>query len=97
MKIKFVQSMIDIIRGKHMPVRTEVSWLRAEVSALRGEISRMNSLTRNDLEYENKRRMEDPLHLDRYGYKVYSQHDEDGIIQEIFKRIGTTNKTWLFP
>jgi hypothetical protein len=29
------------------------------------------------------------------GYSVYSMHDQDGIIQEIFKIIGTTNKTFL--
>lgn len=50
---------------------------------------------RNDQEYENQRKFNDPLYLDRYGYKVYSQNDEDGIIQEIFKRIGTTNKTFV--
>jgi len=35
------------------------------------------------------------LHLDRFGFKVYSQNDEDGIVQEIFNRIGTTNKTFV--
>jgi len=49
----------------------------------------------NNQEYENKRRFDDPLHLDRFGYKVYSQNDEDGIIQEIFNRIGVTNKTFV--
>ncbi|OAV73463.1 hypothetical protein Barb6_00220 [Bacteroidales bacterium Barb6] len=33
--------------------------------------------------------------LEPYGFKVYSQNDEDGIIQEIFKRIGTTSKTFV--
>ena len=36
-----------------------------------------------------------PPHLDSFGYKVYSQGDEDGMINEIFKRIGTTNKTFV--
>ena len=35
-------------------------------------------------------RLNNPLCLEQYGYKVYSQNDEDGIIQEIFDRIGTT-------
>jgi len=34
-------------------------------------------------------------YLDSFGYKVYSQNDEDGIINEIFKRIGTNNKTFV--
>lgn len=50
---------------------------------------------RNDQEYENKRRLDNPLYLDRFGYKVYSQNDEDGIIHEIFNRIGTTNKLFV--
>lgn len=42
-----------------------------------------------------RERMRNPKSLEPYGYKVYSQNDEDGIINEIFKRIGTTNKTFI--
>ena len=37
----------------------------------------------------------DPRRLEKYGAKCYSQTDEDGIIFEIFRRIGTTNKTFI--
>lgn len=37
----------------------------------------------------------DPLRLDGCGYKIYSQTDEDGIIQEIFNRIGTKSKIFF--
>ena len=37
----------------------------------------------------------DKARLERYGFKAYSQNDEDGIIQEIFNRIGVTNKTFV--
>ena len=40
-------------------------------------------------------RYADPKRLLRHGFKVYSQHDEDGIIQEIFRRIGTTTRTFV--
>lgn len=40
-------------------------------------------------------RLNNPLALERYGYKVYSQNEEDGIIQEIFHRIGMTNKFFV--
>jgi hypothetical protein len=36
-----------------------------------------------------------PKRLLRHGFKVFSQADEDGIIQEIFNRIGTTNRTFI--
>ncbi|MGE0260375.1 MAG: hypothetical protein AB7T18_16650 [Alphaproteobacteria bacterium] len=43
----------------------------------------------SDPKYDDRKRLE------RYGFKVYSQNDEDGIIQEIFARIGTTSKTFI--
>lgn len=42
-----------------------------------------------------KRRLRDPKSLELYGFHVYSQNDEDGIIQEIFERIGTTNQKFI--
>ena len=33
--------------------------------------------------------------LEQYGFKVYSQCDEDGIIQEIFNRIGLLSSTFV--
>lgn len=33
--------------------------------------------------------------LNRAEHKIYSQHGEDGIIHEIFNRIGTTSKTFF--
>ena len=40
-------------------------------------------------------RYQDDKCLIKYGQKIYSQNEEDGIIQEIFNRIGTTNKTFV--
>ena len=43
---------------------------------------------RNEIEFlKNKI---PPGRLEHYGYKVYSQNDEDGIIEEIFNRIGVS-------
>ncbi len=37
----------------------------------------------------------DPRRLVRFGRKVFSQGDEDGIISEIFRRIGTTTRRFI--
>ncbi|EGJ30192.1 MULTISPECIES: hypothetical protein [Moorena] len=37
---------------------------------------------------------DDPRRLEHFGFKIYSQSDEDGIIEEIFNRIGI--KSWIF-
>lgn len=40
-------------------------------------------------------RFRQPLRLNRSGYSLYSQSDEDGIIEEIFRRIGETNRVFV--
>ena len=40
-------------------------------------------------------RYSEPMRLLRYGHKVFSQGDEDGIIAEIFSRVGTDTKYFL--
>ena len=40
-------------------------------------------------------RAQDPKRLLRYGFKGYSQNDEDGIVQEIFRRIGAAERTFI--
>ena len=37
----------------------------------------------------------DPKRLERHGFKGYSQQDEDGIIAEIFRRIGVSSKRFI--
>ncbi len=44
---------------------------------------------------KTEERFKDPLYLEAFGYKVYSQNDEDGIIHEIFQRIGCTDKRFI--
>ena len=51
--------------------------------------------TWNNEALELQRRLEAPLYLERFGYKVFSQNDEDGIISEIFNRIGVTGKRFV--
>jgi hypothetical protein len=36
-----------------------------------------------------------PKRLERHGFRSFSQNDEDGILQEIFRRIGTANRTFV--
>ncbi len=58
-------------------------------------IARQMELNRFWADELAKPRYADPKRLSRYGFKVYSQCDEDGILQEIFSRIGTTNRDFV--
>jgi hypothetical protein len=67
----------------------------AAFTAARSEQTlQMDLLRFRDSELD-KPRHADPKRLLRYGFKVYSQCDEDGLIQEIFRRIGTGNRTFV--
>lgn len=46
-------------------------------------------------ERQTEKHLQDPKFLESHGYKVYSQNDEDGILQEIFDRIGTETKQFV--
>ena len=46
----------------------------------------------NDFEAARNPRYADPKRLQRHAFQVTSQNGEDGIIHEIFRRIGTTNR-----
>jgi hypothetical protein len=56
----------------------------------------IQSIVDNDIQkiYDNKK-YEEPGRLLRSGFKVWSQNDEDGIIQEILNRIDTKNKYFV--
>jgi hypothetical protein len=43
----------------------------------------------------NNPKYSDPKRLNKYEYNIFSQSGEDGIIEEIFKRVGTTNKFFV--
>lgn len=44
---------------------------------------------------EDYRALESPLILNNYEAKTFSQNGEDGILEEIFKRVGLTNKFFI--
>lgn len=60
----------------------------------------LHTLAVIELERSVKGLLSDPIYDDKrrllpYGFKVYSQTDEDGILQEIFARIGETSRIFV--
>jgi hypothetical protein len=53
----------------------------------------LNRMYREPLLAEEKKA--DPRTLAPYGFTAYSQGDDDGILQEIFNRIGVTNRQFI--
>jgi hypothetical protein len=65
----------------------------ADVGELRRIIRGQSELYRQGLLQQE--RYSCPKRLNAYGQRVFSQHGEDGIIAEIFRRIGTDRRTFL--
>ena len=68
------------------------------LEALEGRLAGMHRLSGIDMDMRVARELRDLLaepryggagRLERHGWKVWSQNDEDGILAEIFRRIGT--------
>lgn len=80
-------------------LRRLVDWARrpSRLERLRQEVSVTNDLLAR-LIWEMARetpRFRDPQRLLSSGFKVFSMHDEDGIIEEIFRRVGETNRWFV--
>ena len=95
--MKFFPTPFQFIRNKTRPWRRRRHEIKnrlkhlEEIAELNAEISAWKVKT----DILNRPRYKDDKRLLKYGFKAYSQTDEDGIIQEIFQRIGVTNKTFI--
>lgn len=70
------------------------------ISNIRKPFSNLNKIEKYLAHWTLERLKRDSRYQDNqslipYGYKIYSQNDEDGIIREIFNRIGVTNKMFV--
>jgi hypothetical protein len=71
-------------------------YLRAILEMRENSVLASNALysMRRELLLSNERNR-DPKRLLAHGFRGYSQHDEDGIVQEIFRRIGVTDRVFV--
>lgn len=75
-----------------------LSLIAERIEALNGLVSTIqnqNAIATIDLRMDGHPRYSDPRRLFRDRSQVCSQNDEDGIIREIFRRIGTTNRVFV--
>ena len=84
-----------------LPIFRELVGIRGELIDIRGDLRAALTALQNmhaQEAYDRSKltpRHTDPMRLTMFGYQVNSQNCEDGMIAEVFRRIGTTNKTFL--
>lgn len=69
----------------------ELDQVRREIQAVRN----MEAIRWQREELEREPRYQEPLRLPRHAFQVNSQNGEDGIIHEIFRRIGATSRRFV--
>jgi hypothetical protein len=98
--LKEIYLNIPIVRELRL-LRRQVKYLHEAVAPAIDRIDRSTSsalrLQQQACRHEllSQDRYRDPKRLSLYEAKIHSQNGEDGIIQEIFRRIGTTNQAFL--
>lgn len=83
---RIAQMQADQLQHLKESAQLEQLWLK---SISQVEIARFLRETLNDP------KRQDPKRLHRHEFRVSSQNGEDGIIAEIFRRIGTTNRYFV--
>lgn len=80
---------------RSLPVIRELTQIR---DAVRHEVSTLKAahvMCALDVELARHPRYSDPLRLARYAFQVCSQSGEDGMLHEIFKRVGMSSRTFV--
>ena len=82
---------------KNLPFAKQILELKRELMLLRNQADRQTRILQETyvLQLKNSPKYADPRHLIHFEGQVYSQNGEDGILSEIFNRIGTTNRYFV--
>lgn len=86
------------ISARFQSIQNELKQLNNTNKALLKSQASLKNIMIEDYIYNhltNNPKYSEPKKLNKYEFKAYSQGGEDGIIQEIFRRIGTTNQYFV--
>ena len=83
---------------QRLPVISHLRKIVLSLGDMKTQLNHLNMLEQIrllDFDLRDDPRFNDPKRLLRYQTQICSQNGEDGIIHEIFKRIGTTSKVFV--
>jgi hypothetical protein len=80
---------------RSIPAIHELGQIRDGLAALNQKLAELESLRLFDVDLPSNPRYADSMRLLRHGFQVCSQNQEDGMIQEVFRRIGTTDQVFV--
>lgn len=95
---KFLRGPLEKPDERLDVLQRQMAILQQQIAELAVTVERTRQLAIFQLDMQTARELRElradprygaPGRLERHGYKVWSQNDEDGILAEIFRRIGT--------
>jgi hypothetical protein len=84
---------LPVVRELHQ-IGSSIWQTQQKLNDLQAEIRAIEGNHVFDFEFDRHPRYQDPKRLPRYQARVNSQNGEDGILHEIFRRVGTTNRVF---
>ena len=81
-----------------VPVLRELREIRESLDRIATGVSAQTALLQHQFvswQLLNNPRYQDPRRLNRHEHQVYSQNGEDGIIAEVFRRIGVRARSFI--
>ena len=87
--------MKDVL--KNLPLAKQLLEVKRELMMIKHQSDRQTRILQEQFvqQLKNSPKYGDPRHLIHFEGQVYSQNGEDGLISEIFNRIGTTNRHFV--
>ncbi|MCO5734693.1 hypothetical protein [Rhizobium sp. SSA_523] len=98
MLAKLTQQLKEMLQSIKYIQQDDLAYLSREMAGLAGRLDRITQLNANlyiDLVKQTAAKYADPRCIAAAPGQVYSQNNEDGIISEIFRRIGTESRTFI--
>ncbi len=95
--IKMKNKFLGLLR-RFYPNWNKLNIIESELQAIKCVLAQQAACSQfslDSLRLKSHTRYSDPKRLHPYGFKVNSQNAEDGMICEIFRRIGNTTKVFL--
>jgi hypothetical protein len=93
-----MKKIVSAVLNRLFPSRAKLDAINRELQGIKGLLARQaeHALLQSELQRSAADlRHADPKRLLKYGFKVNSQNAEDGMIHEIFRRIGLTSRVFV--
>jgi hypothetical protein len=89
--ISKIYKNLPVVRELHQ-ISYSIWQTQQRLTDLQAELRALQGIQIYDFEFNRHPRYQDPVRLPRYQAQVNSQNGEDGILHEIFRRVGATTQ-----